>query len=111
VLDYVILFAMIMLLLSPFFTVVQIFVVTACESNQKKEIGYFRKIYESSLLNKFIRVFIITFQYISMPILTSVAIKLVNGNNGQNDSIGIIIGTMMLILVPFVYLIGEYHLL
>lgn len=97
---------MVIFLMSPFFTVLQIFVVTACESNLKKEIGYFRKIYESSLLHKFIRVFIFTFQYMSMPVFTSVAIKLDTRNDEKNNSAGIILGTLILILVPFVYLIG-----
>ena len=102
---------MIIFLLSPFFTILQIFIVTAYESRNRKEIGYFRKIYESSLLHKFIRVFIFTFQYISMPVFTSVAIKLVTGNDDISNNAGIILGTLILIMVPFVYLIGEYHLL
>ena len=100
-----------MFLLSPFLTILQIFVVTSFETNHKKETGYFRKIYESSLLHKFIRVFILTFQYISLPVFTSVAIKLVSGNKGFEDDGCIILGTLILILVPIIYLIGEYHLL
>jgi hypothetical protein len=43
------------------------------------------------------------FQYISMPIFTSVGIKIVGTDT--------ILGTIILILVPLVYLVGEYHLL
>jgi len=48
------------------------------------------------------------FQYVSMPVFTSIAIKIMAPEWGLT---GTIFGTLILILVPVVYLIGEYHLL
>lgn len=84
----------------------QIFILTAFETNHKKEIGYFRRIYESSLLHKFVRVFIFTFQYMSMPVFTSVGIKLLITDAGLDDTFGTSIGIVILILVPIIYLVG-----
>jgi len=46
----------------------------------------------------------------SMPVFTSVGIKLI-GDDTLDDQPSIIIGTIILIFVPLIYLIGEYHLL
>jgi hypothetical protein len=46
------------------------------------------------------------FQYISMPVFASVGIKIISSVGGET-----ILGTIILIFVPLVYLIGEYHLL
>jgi hypothetical protein len=44
-----------------------------------------------------------------MPVFTSVAIKLVSHTGKDGGEVALVM--LILILVPFVYLIGEYHLL
>lgn len=65
-------------------------------------------------MHKFIRVFMATFYYLSMPVFTSVGIKLVNLNAHAalaDDPTYVPIGTLILIMVPIAYVLGEYHLL
>lgn len=65
-------------------------------------------------MHKFIRVFMATFEYLSMPVFTSVGIKLVilNGqSSAAQDATYVPIGTLILIMVPIAYVLGEYHLL
>lgn len=54
--------------------------------------------------------FIATFEYVAMPVFTSVGIKLTMDDVGDGMA-NITVGTLVLILVPIVYVLGEYHLL
>lgn len=106
---FVLLAFVLALLLSPVFTALGMFLVTALEDRHKKEICYFKAKYQSSLIHEANRVFIALFQYLFMPIFTSIGIKLASAS--QSDQASVIIGTIILILVPLVYLVIQYHML
>jgi len=55
-------------------------------------------------------VFIATFEYVAMPVFTSVGMKLTMSEM-EDGTANVTVGTLVLILVPIVYVLGEYHLL
>lgn len=54
--------------------------------------------------------FIATFEYVAMPVFTSVGMKLTMSEM-EDGTANVTVGTLVLILVPIVYVLGEYHLL
>lgn len=98
---------MVTLLFTPFLITAQIILGTFFSSENVSAIGHYRRIYESSILHKFIRVFIFLFQYISLPIWTSVGIKMFilesQSEDAQNE---VAFGTVILIMTPLAYIIG-----
>lgn len=54
--------------------------------------------------------FIATFEYVAMPVFTSVGMKLTMSEM-EDGMANVTVGTLVLILVPIVYVLGEYHLL
>lgn len=67
---------------------------------------------EESLYFKPLRSFLSVYQYIYLPVATSLAVYCTQSNSGGKlQEIILYCGVVTLVICPIVYLIGEYHFL